>query len=71
MLIQIYEITTAEEAAALSNMGVDHIGVLVGEGEFPREQPLKKHAKSLPVSIRDQSAAPCLSRPTFARFRRL
>ena len=37
MLIQIYEITTPEEAAALSAMGVDHIGLLVGEGEFPRE----------------------------------
>jgi phosphoribosylanthranilate isomerase len=42
MLIQIYEITGAEEAAALSAMGVDHIGVLVGDGSFPREQPLSR-----------------------------
>jgi phosphoribosylanthranilate isomerase len=38
MLIQLYEITSPEEAAALSAMGVDHIGVLVGDGSFPREQ---------------------------------
>jgi phosphoribosylanthranilate isomerase len=42
MLIQIYEITRPDEAAALSRMGVDHIGVLVGYGEFPREQPVEK-----------------------------
>lgn len=40
MLIQIYEITSADEASALSAMGVDHIGVLVGDGAFPREQPI-------------------------------
>jgi phosphoribosylanthranilate isomerase len=38
MLIQIYEITSPEEAAAISAMGVDHIGVLVGDGSFLREQ---------------------------------
>lgn len=38
MLTQIYEITSAEEAAAISEIGVDHIGVLVGDGSFPREQ---------------------------------
>src|ERR1051325_2277346 len=42
MLIQIYEITTPEEARALSDMGVDHIGVLVGDGAFPREQSLDR-----------------------------
>lgn len=26
-------------------MGVDHIGVLVGEGEFPREQPVQRTAE--------------------------
>jgi phosphoribosylanthranilate isomerase len=39
MLTQVYEITSAEEAAAISAIGVDHIGVLVGDGSFPREQP--------------------------------
>ena len=37
MLVQIYEIASAQEAAALFRMGVDHIGVLVGDGSFPRE----------------------------------
>jgi phosphoribosylanthranilate isomerase len=40
MLIQIYEISSAQEAAALSVMGVEHIGVLVGDGSFPRELPV-------------------------------
>jgi len=38
MLVQIYEISTPEEARELGNLGVDHIGVLVGDGSFPREQ---------------------------------
>lgn len=37
-LVQIYEVTTPEEASALAALGVDHIGVLVGKGKFPREQ---------------------------------
>ena len=37
MLVQIYEVQTPEEAAALARLRVDHIGVLVGDGAFPRE----------------------------------
>ena len=37
MLTQIYEVSTAEEARAISAIGVNHVGVLVGTGEFPRE----------------------------------
>jgi phosphoribosylanthranilate isomerase len=37
MLVQIYEVQTPEEAVALVRLGVDHIGVLVGDGAFPRE----------------------------------
>jgi len=37
MLVQIYEVQTSEEAVALVRLGVDHIGVLVGDGMFPRE----------------------------------
>ena len=37
MLVQIYEVRTPEEAAELARLGVDHIGVLVGDGVFPRE----------------------------------
>ena len=40
MLTQIYEVGTQDEARALSAIGVDRIGVLVGDGEFPREQPI-------------------------------
>src|SRR5215469_12551987 len=39
MLVQIYEAQTPSEAAALAALGVDHIGVLVGDGAFPRELP--------------------------------
>ena len=37
MLVQIYEVQTPEEAVALARLGVDHIGVLVGDCVFPRE----------------------------------
>ncbi|HVH73344.1 MAG TPA: phosphoribosylanthranilate isomerase [Stellaceae bacterium] len=39
MIVQIYEVGSPEEARALAALGVDHIGVLVGEGAFPRELP--------------------------------
>jgi phosphoribosylanthranilate isomerase len=37
MIIQIYEVRSPAEAAALAACGVDHIGVLAGFGAFPRE----------------------------------
>ena len=37
MLTQIYEVSTPDEARSISAIGIDHIGVLVGDGEFPRE----------------------------------
>lgn len=40
MLTQIYEVSTPQEARSISAIGVDHIGVLVGDGQFPREQPV-------------------------------
>jgi phosphoribosylanthranilate isomerase len=42
MLVQIYEISSPEEAKALGDMGVDHIGVLVGDGSFPREHGIDR-----------------------------
>ena len=54
MLTQIYEVSTAEEAEAISAIGVDHIGVLVGEGEFPRELPLAT-AADIAKAIRSPS----------------
>jgi phosphoribosylanthranilate isomerase len=40
MLVQIYETSSPDEAKALGDMGVDHIGVLVGDGLFPRERTI-------------------------------
>src|SRR5947207_7128978 len=37
MIVQIYEVQNASEAAALATCGVANIGVLVGDGAFPRE----------------------------------
>jgi phosphoribosylanthranilate isomerase len=45
LLTQIYEISSPEEAAAVSAIGIDHIGALVGDGRFPREQPKAVAAK--------------------------
>lgn len=42
MLVQIYEVSSPEEARSLANAGVDHIGVLVGDGSFPREQSVAR-----------------------------
>jgi len=40
VLTQIYEVSTPAEAQAIAAIGVNHIGVLVGDGRFPREQPI-------------------------------
>lgn len=45
MLTQIYEVSTPDEARAISAIGVDHIGVLVGNGMFPREQSVVTAAR--------------------------
>lgn len=60
MIVQIYEVTTGAEARALGAMGVDHIGVLVGDGSFPREQTIE-HAQKIFAAIRSQSKALLLS----------
>jgi phosphoribosylanthranilate isomerase len=60
MIVQIYEVTTSAEARALGAMGVDHIGVLVGDGSFPREQTIKK-ARELFAVIPSGSKASALS----------
>jgi len=60
MIVQIYEVTTPAEARALGAMGVDHIGVLIGEGSFPREQTIEK-ARELFAAIPAGSKASVLS----------
>jgi phosphoribosylanthranilate isomerase len=37
MIVQIYEVASSQEAIAVAQAGVDHAGVLVGQGDFPRE----------------------------------
>ena len=54
MLTQVYEISTIEEAASISAIGVDHVGVLVGDGRFPRELPIKA-ASDIGAAINPQS----------------
>jgi len=60
MIVQIYEVTTPAEARALGVMGVDHIGVLVGEGSFPREQTIE-NAREIFAAIPSGSKASALS----------
>lgn len=60
MIVQIYEVTTPEEAHALNVMGVDHIGVLVGDDAFPREQSVES-AREILAQIRSRSKACVLS----------
>ena len=61
MIVQIYETQNCEEAKKLVEVGVDHIGVLVGNGEYPRELGLEQakdifrcvtgHAKRVVLSL--------------------
>lgn len=54
MLTQIYEVQTPEAADAISAIGVDHVGVLVGWGDFPREIGLSQ-ATAVAAAIRPGS----------------
>jgi phosphoribosylanthranilate isomerase len=45
MLTRIYEVSALEEARSISEIGVDHMRVLDGNGEFPRELSLETAAK--------------------------
>jgi phosphoribosylanthranilate isomerase len=54
MLTQIYEVSTPEEARSICAIGVDHIGILVGRGEFPRELPLQA-AETIAAVVRPPS----------------
>ena len=51
MIVQIYEVTNPAEARKLAELGVDHIGVLVGKGKYRREinyEKAKRIFESLP-----------------------
>ena len=60
MIVQIYEVTTVTETRALGAMGVDHIGVLVGDGSFPRERTIEQ-AREIFAVIPAGSKASALS----------
>ena len=60
MIVQVYEVSSPEEARALSGFGVDHIGVLVGDGTFPREQSIE-HAIRIFAAIAAPSKGSALS----------
>jgi phosphoribosylanthranilate isomerase len=76
-IVQIYEVTSAGEAQALIELGVSHIGVLVGRGSFPREQSFdgacgifaavapgaKKVALSLAESVSEIAEVVATTRP--------
>ena len=57
MIVQIYEVTSPAEARALGAMGVDHIGVLVGDGSFPREQTIDS-ARGIFAAVPSESKRP-------------
>ena len=60
MLVQIYEVSSPEEARALGELGVEHIGVLVGDGAFPREQPIER-ARTILSAVPPSSKGVALS----------
>ena len=60
MIVQIYEVTTPAETRALGAMGIDHIGVLVGDGSFPREQTVES-AREIFATIPSGLSASALS----------
>ena len=60
MIVQIYEVSSPEEASAIANLGVDHIGVLVGDGTFPREQSIDE-ARKIFAAILTSSKGSALS----------
>ena len=60
MIVQIYEVTAPAEARDLSAMGIEHIGVLVGDGSFHREQTIEK-AHEIFAAIPAESKALLLS----------
>ena len=71
MLVQIFEVQSAQEAVALSRLGVDHIGVLVGDGAFPRELPADQ-ARAIFAAVPPRSKCVALSlSPEFAEVLRV
>ncbi|OGZ23709.1 MAG: hypothetical protein A3A08_01235 [Candidatus Nealsonbacteria bacterium RIFCSPLOWO2_01_FULL_41_9] len=60
MIVQIYEVSSPTEAKELAKLGVDHTGVLVGKGKYPREL-LIKDAKIIFQSLTSNTKKVALS----------
>lgn len=39
MLTQVYEAATPDDARRMCEIGIDHVGLIIGSGEYPRELP--------------------------------
>ena len=55
MIVQIYEISSPDEAKKMAEIGVDHVGVLIGKGKYPRElsiEEAKMIFQSLPPKVK-------------------
>ena len=74
MITQLYEISSLEEVQLCIDAGVDHVGVLVGEGQFPRELRLDEAAQllaTLPKGVLGSALSALFSRIFFTLVRRL
>lgn len=60
MIVQIYEITSLDEARKMAELGVDHIGVLAGEEKHDRELLIEK-AKTIFQALPPQTKGIALS----------
>jgi phosphoribosylanthranilate isomerase len=60
MITQLYEISSPKEVQLCLDVGVDHIGILVGHGNFPREVS-PSDAAMLANSFRGQAKVVALS----------
>jgi phosphoribosylanthranilate isomerase len=62
MIVQVYEVSSPEEARVLCGIGVDHIGVVVGTGAFAREQSVAWAREIFSaISAPSRGSALCLS----------
>jgi phosphoribosylanthranilate isomerase len=62
LIVQIYEVSSPDEARALCGIGVDHVGVVVGAGAFPREQSIARAREIFSmISAPSRGSALCLS----------
>jgi len=61
MIVQIYEITSVEEAMNVAGVGVDHVGVVVGDGNYENEvKPFK--ARDIFLSLPEKIKSIALTR---------